>query len=232
MNCKTLSCSKKTKIPMLTCSSKTADGLNFKIENFAFFNAWSLQTIQFAPNLKTITGFNICTSLVSLDFSSCNQLEIFETTIFFNAWSLCSIQFPPNLKIIQNCAFKNSSRLTSLQIPASVEIIEENSFNSCEQLEQVTFEGPIILGEGAFDNCPRLVGLVYLQNRYVNCIFGKYSELKQSNRFEITACAITREEFEDDSDIVILRCGHPFIKKELEIWTKKQLTCPLCKQRI
>jgi hypothetical protein len=217
-------CTRLVSLDFSNCSElKILNGFNMEI---------SLQNIIFPPNVKTIGEFHDCRSLVSLNLSNCLQLEKIENFAFFKAWSLQTIQFSPNLKIIQNCAFQNSSRLTSLQIPASVEIIEENSFNSCEQLEQVTFEGPTILGEYAFDNCPNLIRKIYLQNRYVDCVFGKYSELKQSLRFEITECGITLEKFEDDSNIVILRCGHAFLKEALEEWMKRQLICPFCKQRI
>jgi hypothetical protein len=160
------------------------------------------------------------------------QLEkIYANAFEFNI-ALRDIQFPPNLKIIDSGAFRKCSNLTTIQIPASVEIIGENSFRTCTQLEQVTFEGPIILAAGAFENCPRLVRRIYLQTRYVDCIYGKYSELKESIRFEKIECGISLEEFEDDSNIVILRCGHAYFEESFHEWAKRQRICPACKQRI
>ena len=115
---------------------------------------------------------------------------------------------------------------------SSVVFIGENTFKSCAQLEQVTFEGIVMLAEGAFENCPRLVRRVYLQTRFMDCVYGKYCDLQSSLKFEKVECGISLEEFEDDSNIVILRCGHAFLEESFHEWTKRQRICPACKQRI
>jgi hypothetical protein len=89
-----------------------------------------------------------------------------------------------------------------------------------------------MLAEGVFWNCPELVRRIYLQNRYIECIYGKYSELKDTLRFEKVECGISLEEFEENSNIVILRCGHAFLEEAFQEWTKRQQICPACKQRI
>ena len=118
------------------------------------------------------------------------------------------------------------------QIPGLVVSIRENAFRSCAQLEEFIIEGPTMLAEGAFENCPRLVRRVFLQIRFVDCIYGKYCELKESLKFEKVECGISLEEFENDSNIIILRCGHAFLEESLQEWTKRQRICPACKQRI
>ena len=115
---------------------------------------------------------------------------------------------------------------------SSVEIIRESAFRNCVKLEEVTFEGPVILAEGAFENCSRLIRRIYLQTRFVDCVYGKYRELKESLKFEKVECGISLEEFKDDSNIVILRCGHAFLEESFHEWTKRQRICPACKQRI
>ena len=111
-------------------------------------------------------------------------------------------------------------------------MIGENAFRNCVKLEEVIFEFPTILADGAFDNCPRLIRRIYLQNRYVDCIYGKYCELKDSIRFENMECGISLEEFKDDSNIVILRCGHVFFEEAIKEWTKRRWICPTCKNKI
>jgi hypothetical protein len=111
-------------------------------------------------------------------------------------------------------------------------MIGENAFRSCVKLEQVIFEGMVMLAESAFENCPRLVRMVYLQTRFVDCVYGKYLELKESLKFEKVECGISLEEFEDDSNIVILRCGHAFLEESFQEWARRQRICPACKQRI
>jgi hypothetical protein len=111
-------------------------------------------------------------------------------------------------------------------------MIGENAFRSCVRLEQVTFEGPVVLAEGAFENFQRLVRRIYLQTRYVDCVYGKYCDLQESLRFEKVECGISLEEFKDDSNIVILHCKHAFFEEAFHEWAKKQRICPTCKQRI
>jgi hypothetical protein len=170
-----------------------------------------------------------CKKLVSLNFSNYSQLEKFYENAFGFNIALRDIQFPPNLKIIESGAFHRCNSLTSIQIPASVEFIEQNAFKSCAQLEQVTFEGIVMLAAGAFENCARLVRRVYLQTRFVDCVYGKYCDLKESLQFEKVECGISLEEFKDDSNIVILCCGHAFLEEAFHEWTKRQRICPTCK---
>jgi hypothetical protein len=113
-----------------------------------------------------------------------------------------------------------------------VVIIGENAFRNCPKLEEFIIEGPTMLAEGAFENCPRLIRRIYLQTRFVDCVYGKYRELKESLKFEKVECGITLEEFEDDSNIVILRCGHAFLEESLQEWARRQRICPACKQKI
>ena len=107
-----------------------------------------------------------------------------------------------------------------------------NNGPNIKLLEEFIIEGPVVLAESTFENCPRLVRRIYLQTRFVDCIYGKYCELQCSLKFEKVECGISLEEFEDDSNIVILRCGHAFLEDSLQEWTKRQRICPACKQRI
>ena len=40
------------------------------------------------------------------------------------------------------------------------------------------------------------------------------------------------EEFEDESDVIVLRCGHIFLLDPLQQWIGIQKICPTCKQGI
>ena len=155
-----------------------------KFERFAFNRAWSLEQIIFPPNVKIIGGFRECTKLVSLQLSNCLQLEKIYENAFESNIALRDIQFPPNLRIIDSYAFQKCKSLRTIKIPGLVVIIRENAFRSCAQLEEFIFEGPVVLAEGAFENCPRLIRRIYLQTRFVDCIYGKYCELKCSLKFE------------------------------------------------
>jgi hypothetical protein len=202
-----------------------------------FKNAWSLREIIFPQNskIKSIKSgaFQNCTSLVTLDLSNCLQLEQISFDTFVNAWSLQEIIFGPNVKEIMSGAFRNLTSLTRLRIPASIEKISWNTFEGCFQLEEVIFEGDTEVDPDAFQNCPRLERRVFPRKKIPGCIYGKYSDLKASLQFgqgQIGAtCGISLEEFQEDSDIVVLPCGHAYLEEAFHEWFSRQKICPTCK---
>jgi hypothetical protein len=202
-----------------------------------FKNCWSLREIIFPQNskIKSIKSgaFYDCTSLVTLDLSNCEQLEEISFDTFVNAWSLQEIIFGPLIKKINSGSFRNCTSLTRLRIPVSVEEISWNAFEGCVQLEEVIFEGDTVVDPDAFQNCPRLERRVFPRRRLQGCLYGKYSELKATLQFgqgQIGAiCGISLEEFKDDSNIVILPCGHSYIEESFNQWILMQKICPTCK---
>jgi len=209
----------------------------------AFANCFSLREIIFPENSKISEirsgAFQNCTSLTRLDLSNCLQLKYISFDTFVNAWSLQDIIFGPNIIEIKSDAFNNCTSLTRLRIPASIRKIWWRAFSGCTELEEVIFEGHTEVEPDAFQNCPRL-RRIFPPKRYHGFIYGKYSELKGSLRFENSEggkCGITLQEFEDDPDdadpnIVVLPCGHPFCEDPLHDWISKRKICPTCKQSI
>ena len=203
----------------------------------SFVSAWGLQEIIFPRNLRKISAgaFLECTSLTRLDFSICVQFEEFGNNVFTDAFSLEEVIFPQNLQKISHHAFRNCTSLVRLRIPASVREIETDAFSGCTILEEVVFENPagIEIHERAFQNCPRLARRYPLAKRYPGFRYGKYSELKATLQFEQGSeggtCGISLEEFQDDSDIVVLPCGHAYIEIEFNQWILKKNICPSCK---
>ena len=196
-----------------------------------FVSVWSLQEIIFPPNLRKISAgaFLNCTSLTRLDFSHCAQFEEFGNNVFTDAFSLEEIVFPPTLQKITHHSFRNCTSLTRLRIPASVNKIETDAFSGCTNLEKVIFENidGIEIHERAFQNCPKFA------RRYPGFRYGKYSELKGILKFEQGSeggtCGISLEEFQDDSDIVVLPCGHAYFEEAFNQWFSMQKICPTCK---
>jgi hypothetical protein len=202
-----------------------------KIGYDAFVCAWSFQEIIFPRNLRKISAgaFLNCTSLTKLDFSDCAQFEEFGNNVFTDAFSLGQVIFPPTLQKISHHAFRNCTSLTRLRIPASVSEIETEAFSSCINLKKVIFDNiaGISIAERAFQNCPLLA------KRYPGFRYGKYSELKATLQFEQGSeggtCGISLEEFCDESDIVILPCGHAYLEESFNMWILRQNICPTCK---
>lgn len=146
--------------------------------------------------------------------------------------------FPPNLPKITHHSFRNCTSLVRLRIPASVNEIETDAFSGCTNLEEVVFENPaqIEIHDRAFQNCPRLARIPRRPKRHLGFQYGKYSDLKGSLVFgqgsEGGTCGISLEEFRDESNIVVLPCGHAYIEEEFHEWFLKQEICPTCKFRL
>ena len=173
--------------------------------------------------------------MIRLNFSNCVQFEEFGNSVFTDAFSLEEIVFPPTLKKIKHHAFRNCISLVRLRIPASVREIETDAFSGCINLEEVVFDNPvgIEIHECAFQNCPLLARSYPLTKRYPGFRYGKYSELKATLQFEQGSeggtCGISLEEFQDDSDIVVLPCGHAYFEEAFNMWISRQNICPTCK---
>ena len=196
-----------------------------------FVRSWSLREIIFPPSLKKISAgaFLDCTSLMQLNLSHCVQFEEFGNNVFTDAFSLREVIFPPNLPKITNHSFRYCTSLVRLRIPASVKEIETNAFSGCINLKQVIFEGDTKVDANAFQNCPKLAQ----PKRYPGFRYGKYSDLRETLQFgqgsEGGTCGISLEEFHDDSDIVVLPCGHAYLEEEFHEWILRQMICPTCK---
>ncbi len=219
-------CTNLLRLDLSNCSQLEVIGYD------SFVSAWSLQDIIFPQNLKKISAgaFLNCTSLTRLDFSHCVQFEEFGNNVFTDAFSLQELILPQTLQKISHHAFRNCISLTRLRIPASVNKIEEEAFSSCTNLEEVVFDNfaGIEIQVRAFQNCPKLA----LRHQHPGFRYGKYSELKASlveSQRESGICGISLEDFLEDSDIVVLPCGHAYLEESFHEWTKKQRICPTCK---
>ena len=210
------------------------------LENISFDtfkHAHSLRAIIFPGNsrIKTInsSSFCSCTSLRKLDLSNCVELDEISFDIFQNAWSLRELILGPNIKKIRSGAVRTCTSLVRLRIPASVQKISSDTFSGCTQLEEVIFEGDTEVDPKAFQNCPGLAKRVFPRKKIPGCRYGKFSELKSSLRFELgesgATCGISFEEFQEDSDIVVLPCGHAYLEEAFHQWILKRKICPTCR---
>jgi len=60
----------------------------------------------------------------------------------------------------------------------------------------------------------------------------KFADVKEKLRFEAKKCVISMEKFQDDSDVIVLRCGHVFMLDHLQQWLGIRKFCPTCRQKI
>jgi hypothetical protein len=63
---------------------------------------------------------------------------------------------------------------------------------------------------------------------YIN----KFADIKSDLRFEAIECMISQEKFDDESDVIVLSCGHVFLLDPLQKWIEIQKICPTCKNSI
>lgn len=69
-----------------------------------------------------------------------------------------------------------------------------------------------------------------IDNAITNHIF---CELPESARSQYTTCPITLENFNNNSEVSVLRvCGHVFFRQPLRIWLEGRDTCPTCRTRV
>ena len=206
-----------------------------------FRDLFQLRELRFSPEIERILSgsFTGCTSLTKLDLSNSAKLSIFGSGIFKNCWSLREIIFPENSKISEICAgsFSNCTSLTSLRFPASVRKISgRRTFSGCTQLEEVIFEGDTEVVPDAFQNCPNLERKIFIRRKIPGFQYGKYSELKGTLQFDQgekgASCGISLEDFLENSDIVVLPCGHAYFEEPLMQWFSTKKICPTCRSKL
>ena len=52
------------------------------------------------------------------------------------------------------------------------------------------------------------------------------------NQLNITECPISHEEFEDDTNVIQLRCNHIFKENSIRNWLHNNRTCPVCRSLV
>ncbi len=226
-------CTRLQSLDLSNCT--TLENISFD----TFKDAYSLREIIFPVNSKIKTihsgAFRNCTSLERLDLSNCVELDEISFDTFKDAWALRELILGPSIKEIKSGAFSNCTSLVRLRIPASVQKISWDTFSGCTQLEEVIFEGATEVDPDAFQNCPRFVKRVFPRKRLPGFRYGKYSELKESLQFgqyEGGTCGISLEEFQEDSDIVVLPCGHAYLEEAFHEWFSRRKICPTCKAEL
>jgi len=188
--------------------------------NIIFAGLSSLQRLQFSPN-TTFSG--------SYLFAECDMIK--------------EVIIPDNCRIRGQFFFKNCPRLERIFIGNNVEIQGSNCFYECSGVRSITIGDNVTISglkfmEGCFDsqNVELTIGLNYvgypihipMPILYVN----KFADIKSDLRFEAIECAISMEKFDDDSDVIVLECGHVFLLDPLQKWIEIQKICPSCKKRI
>jgi hypothetical protein len=150
---------------------------------------------------------------------------------------------PDNCRISGKFFFQYCKALERIVIGNNVEIQGSNCFYECSGVRSITIGDNVTISglkfmEGCFVN--QNVELIIGQN-YVGYPIhipmpilhvNRFADIKSDLHFEAKKCAISMEKFDNDSDVVVLSCGHVFLLEPLQKWIEIQKICPTCKNRI
>jgi hypothetical protein len=179
-----------------------------------------LQRLQFSPN-TTFSGYYL--------FAECENIQ--------------EVIIPDDCKISGDFFFKKCIRLERIVIGNNVVIQGSQCFYECSGLRSVTIGDNVTISglkflEGCFmnQNVELTIGRGYVG--YPIHIpmsilhIKKFADVKEKLRFEAKKCLISMEKFQDDSDVIVLGCGHVFMLDYLQQWLKIRKFCPTCRQKI
>jgi len=188
--------------------------------HYCFSGLRCLQRLQFAPN-TTFSGDYL--------FNECETIR--------------EVIIPDNCTISGDLFFRKCSQLERIVIGNNVVFQGRQCFFECTGVRSVTIgDNVTISGVKFLDRCftnqniELIIGHNYLGYPihipmpilHVN----KFANIKSFLRYEAKKCMISLENFEDDSDVVVLPCGHVFLLEPLQQWLGIQKFCPTCRKNI
>ena len=188
--------------------------------NHCFSGLMGLQRLQFAPN---ITFSGICL------FNECATIR--------------EVIIPDNCTISGDFFFRKCSRLERIVIGNNVVIQGNHCFFECTGVRSVTIGDNVTISglkfmEGCFlnQNVELTIGSgyigypIHIPMPILRIV--KFADVKDTLRYEVKKCAISMEKFQDDSNVVVLRCNHVFLLEGLQQWIEIRKSCPTCRQKI
>lgn len=188
--------------------------------NHCFSGLIGLQRLQFAPN-TTFSGYSL--------FAECE--------------TILEVIIPDNCTISGDFFFRRCPQLERIVIGNNVVIQGNQCFFECTGIRSVIIGDNVTISglkfmEGCFvnQNVELTIGQGYIGypihipmpilnvNKFVN--------VKDTLRYEAKKCMISMEKFKNESDVIVLGCGHVFMLDHLQQWLGIQKFCPTCRQKI
>lgn len=188
--------------------------------NHCFSGLIGLQRLQFAPN-TTFSGYYL--------FAECETIR--------------EVIIPDNCTISGDFFFRRCPQLERIVIGNNVVITGNQCFYECSGVKTITIGNNVTISglkfmEGCFvnQNVELSIGSGYV-GYPINIPMPilrvvKFADVKDTLRYELKKCAISMEKFHDDSDVVVLQCGHIFLLEGLQHWLEIRKSCPTCRQKI
>jgi NDP-sugar pyrophosphorylase family protein len=221
---------------------RIGDNLDFR-GSYLFQECTNLQSLSFGHS-TTISGNSCFSGLKSLQ-----RLQFLPNMIFSGYYlfaeceSIQEVIIPDNCTIRGDFFFKSCPKLERIVIGNNVVIQGSKCFYQCSGVRTITIGDNVTISglkflEGCFvnQNVELTIGSGYV-GYPINIPMPilrieKFADVKEKLRFEMKKCAISMEKFQDDSDVIVLRCGHVFLLESLQKWLEIRKFCPSCRQKI
>lgn len=190
-----------------------------------------------------------CTNLSSI--GNFNQIKRIGAGGFWNCKNLRQPDFVNSkLEVIKDSAFQGCLLFKEIILTETLESIGNDVFIKCRDLEIFVFpmslEGtPQNISYPVFYKCPNL-RRIFLNENTLNRLFrvdygnaklayikyiGEFNKIKNDLQFETTECAISCDPFDDRSQVIVLQCGHVFMKDNVIELMEFTHVCPSCRSR-
>jgi NDP-sugar pyrophosphorylase family protein len=188
--------------------------------NSCFSGLKGLQRLQFSPNM-TFSGYYL--------FAECSTIR--------------EVIIPDNCTISGDFFLKSCFQLERIVIGNNVVIQGSQCLSGCSGIRSVTIGNNVTISglnflEGCFvnQNVELTIGSGYV-GYPINIPMPilrieKFADIKDRLRYEAKKCAISMEKFQNESDVVVLECGHVFLLESLQQWLEIRKFCPTCRQKI
>jgi hypothetical protein len=188
--------------------------------NHCFSGLIGLQRLQFAPN-TTFSGYSL--------FAECDTIR--------------EVIIPDNCTVSGNLFFRRCPQLERIVLGNNVVITGNQCFYECSGVKTITIGNNVTISglnfmEGCFvnQNVELTIGSgyvgypIYIPMPILRVV--KFADIKDTLRYEAKKCSISMEKFHDDSDVIVLQCGHVFLLEGLQHWLEIKKSCPTCRQKI
>jgi hypothetical protein len=156
---------------------------------------------------------------------------------FYNC-KMRTLTIPPKTFLSDYC-FSACIKLNAVIIREESELRGDYIFVLCRELQYLTIGNRVkILGDKLFELCVKFVNMGenvenpknYFEN--VRNYFGTFQSLQQYNRFNYQSCPISQDDFEYDTVVVAISCGHFFSKEYFDLsvdLSVDKFRCAICR---
>ncbi len=155
-------------------ASYTLKDTTTEIEENAFRNNKSLDTVVFNNGLKTIGAYSFCNATGLMNVGPFDTVETIKEFAFSGCTKLNVSDLGDSLKTAEQYIFENCPKISTIELPNTVEALDENAFSKIPALASIT------VAEGG-ENYSSVDGVLYNADQTTLI---KYPQAKDDKSFE------------------------------------------------